>query len=274
VNSDDRLIARISDRLKYQGGVAGVVLGGSRARATHNADSDYDVGVYYSGADALDLPALASAAQDLDDEHRGDLIAPPGAWGNWVNGGGWLVVDGKHVDIILRDVDRVGQAVEDCRAGRVSAHYQTGHPHAYINAMYAGELAIARVLAETDGRLGALKAKTLPYPEALREAILNTFVFEMGFSLMLAQANIGKEDCYYVAAHVVRAISCLNQVLFAVNREYCINEKKAVRMIAGFPLKPGNYAGRIHSVIATLGTNPTGACTELEAIITEARTLQ
>ncbi len=31
---------------------------------------------------------------------------------------------------------------------------------------------------------------------------------------------------YYIAGHVFRIISCLNQVLFACNNAYCINEKK------------------------------------------------
>ena len=45
---------------------------------------------------------------------------------------------------------------------------------------------------------------------------------------MLSESNINKDDLYYVCGHCFRSISSLNQVLFAINREYCINEKKAV----------------------------------------------
>jgi hypothetical protein len=43
---------------------------------------------------------------------------------------------------------------------------------------------------------------------------------------MFVKANAGAEDKYYIAGHVFRIISCLNQVLFACNNAYCINEKK------------------------------------------------
>jgi len=51
---------------------------------------------------------------------------------------------------------------------------------------------------------------------------------------MFIESNAKKNDVYYVTAHIVRAISALNQVLFAIDEEYCLNEKKAVGMIDGF----------------------------------------
>jgi predicted nucleotidyltransferase len=123
-------------------GVEAVVLGGSRARGTNQPDSDIDIGIYYH-SDHLDLPRLQQVAQQMDDEHRGDLVAPPGGWGKWVNGGAWLVVNNLPLDLILRDTERVKIAVEECENGIVSAHYQPGHPHAFLNTMYRGELPLA-----------------------------------------------------------------------------------------------------------------------------------
>lgn len=54
-------------------------------------------------------------------------------------------------------------------------------------------------------------------------------MFEAGFSLMFVKANSGTDDKYYIAGHVFRIVSCLNQVLFACNNAYCINEKKAIK---------------------------------------------
>lgn len=263
----------VAKHLQAIGGVVGVVLGGSRARGTHSPDSDYDIGVYYSDEQSLDLNGVAKAAAQLDDDHRDGLIAPPGGWGHWVNGGGWLTVEGRPVDIILRDIRRVERAVEDCLAGRIDAHYQTGHPHAYINIMYAGELSISKILGDSGGKLRLLRQKTIPYPEELKKAIIHLFGFEMGFSLMLAAKNIGKGDEYYVAAHVARSLSCLNQVLFALNRQYCLNEKKAVPMIDGFSLKPKGYAARVADIVAQTGNDDTSACRDLELLISETRAL-
>ncbi len=55
-----------------------------------------------------------------------------------MNAGGWLTVQGYHVDFILRDIKRVSKVIDDCLNGKISSNYQTGHPHAYLNAMYMG----------------------------------------------------------------------------------------------------------------------------------------
>ena len=54
---------------------------------------------------------------------------------------------------------------------------------------------------------------------------------------MFVKANAGAEDKYYIAGHVFRIISCLNQVLFACNNAYCINEKKAIKLLETFEVK-------------------------------------
>ena len=46
------------------------------------------------------------------------------------------------------------------------------HPHAYLNAMYMGEIAICKVLDDPKNKISELKAKTIPYPENLKNAIL------------------------------------------------------------------------------------------------------
>ena len=49
------------------------------------------------------------------------------------------MIEGYHVDFLFRDVHRVSGIIDDCSAGSVSVHYQTGHPHAYLNVMYMGK---------------------------------------------------------------------------------------------------------------------------------------
>ena len=46
---------------------------------------------------------------------------------------------------------------------------------------------------------------------------------------MFVKANAGAEDKYYIAGHVFRIISCLNQVLFACNNPNVINKKKLIK---------------------------------------------
>ena len=250
----DTIIQLVREKLSSLSYIECIVLGGSRARGTHTEDSDIDIGIYYH-SESFDLITINQLAAELDDEHRSNLIAPPGAWGNWVNGGGWLIIQGHHVDLILRDIKRVEQVMKDTNQGIVTANYQTGHPHGYISVMYRGELGISKILFARSGSFCELKKQAETYPSALQKGLTDFFMFEAGFSLMFAENNIDKDDVSYVCGHCFRSISSLNQVLFAVNKEYCINEKKAVKMIEDFKIKPSDYKERVDKVISLISTD-------------------
>ncbi|KLU62690.1 hypothetical protein CEB3_c10020 [Peptococcaceae bacterium CEB3] len=75
------------------------------------------------------------------------------------------------------------------------------------NAMYMEELAICKVLLDEDGSVSDLKRVAEHYPPKLKTSMISFFSFEAGFSLMLARKNAGKDDVYYVVAHIVRSVS-------------------------------------------------------------------
>ncbi|HFN1678034.1 TPA: nucleotidyltransferase domain-containing protein, partial [Enterococcus faecium] len=43
------------------------------------------------------------------------------------------------------------------------------------------------------------------------------------------------------------------QVLFACNNAYCINEKKAIKLLETFEYKPEKYAERVNHIFEVLG---------------------
>jgi hypothetical protein len=119
--------------------------------------------VYYRGEP--DLTALRALAAEVT---GGPVeVAGPGGWGAWVHGGAWLTVDGEQVDWILRDVDRVRSVWADCREGRYEVGHQPGHPLGFWSPVYAGEVALGRVLADPAGELTDLREQTRHYPEPL-----------------------------------------------------------------------------------------------------------
>lgn len=138
----NNIIQDIKEELYGLPGVVGVVLGGSRARGTHSPDSDIDIGIYYDESEGFNTNDIDKAAFNLNDDKKEHLITSLAEWGEWINGGGWLVIQGYHVDFIFRDIKRVSKVIDDCLSGLISIHYQTGHPHGYLNAMYMGELAV------------------------------------------------------------------------------------------------------------------------------------
>ena len=119
--------------------------------------------------------------------------------------------------------------------------------------MYRGELAISKIQYAKNESLCELKNQAEIYPGALKKSLINFFIFEAEFSLMFVKANAGAEDKYYIAGHVFRIISCLNQVLFACNNAYCINEKKAIKLLETFEYKPEKYAERVNHIFEVLG---------------------
>lgn len=252
----EKIINEISTELKGTPGIVGVVLGGSRARGTNHATSDIDIGIYYDESAGFDVEAVSKIATKLDDDHRENLVTSLGEWGAWINGGGWIVVQGYHVDLIFRDIKKVSQVINDCLKGKVSTHYHTGHPHAYLNVMYMGEISISKILFERTNQISDLKAKAKPYPKVLKDATIDYFMFEASFSLMFAKDTVDKDDISYVMGQCFRTISCLNQVLFALNEEYCINEKKAVRMIDNFSIKPKSYKQSIDKIVTLISSDP------------------
>ncbi|RLT33986.1 MAG: nucleotidyltransferase domain-containing protein [Chloroflexi bacterium] len=268
--TDQAHIARITAALANIRGITCVVLGGSRAVGGATTTSDIDIGVYYE-PDILDLHALNQAVTALDDTHRVDLLASPGAWGNWVNGGAWLHMDGTAVDILLRDRTRVLQACIEAQQGTLHAHYQPGHPHAFMNVMYAGELAVCRVLWSDDETLVTQKMALQKYPVALQNAMIAFFGFEAAFSAGLAEKYAKSGDTYYVRAHIMRSIGALNQVLCGLNRQYCINEKRATARIAMYPIRPLDYKKRVDALVCC--PRDTDACAALSTLIREVSEL-
>ena len=164
----DARLAQLAERLVEVPGVVAVALGGSRARGEHVAGSDVDLGIYYRPL--LDTAALGRLARDLAGPSA--EVTAPGGWGPWVDGGGWLEVDGTPVDWIYRDLDRVHRSWAAARAGELGWHFQVGHPLGFPSFAYAGEAALAVVLADPTGELTRLQQQARNYPPALREALV------------------------------------------------------------------------------------------------------
>ncbi len=246
---------RVAGRLAAIDGVAAVVLGGSRARGEADTLSDVDLGLYYDPARAFSIADLRDLAHELDDHHPPDAVTELGGWGPWINGGGWLEIEGVRVDWIYRDLAAVGANIDDCVAGRYSSHHQAGHPHAFHTHMYMAEVHHGRALFDRDGAFAALQARTVPYPPALRATIIARG-WEAGFALETAAKAARRGDTFQVAGSVFRCAAVLVQTLFALNGRYFVNEKRAVETAGGFDLCPEDFALTVSEVLAGVGATP------------------
>jgi hypothetical protein len=253
-------------------GVAAIALGGSRARGTAAATSDYDIGLYYREGAEPRAVDIREATRGLVDNPDLATITEVGEWGRWIVGGAWLRVGGMKVDLLYRCIDAVGSVICDCRAGRVTMDYQPGHPLGFSSATWMGEVALCRPLLDPERLLANLKVKTAPYPEPLREALMRRFQWEAQFSIENAETAISRKDDTYVAGCAFRALSCVAQVLFALNRRYLISEKGAIVEASGLPITIARLTDRAGAVWQAIGRHALAeAIDALRAIEREVR---
>lgn len=252
----EQTINRIVDSLKDIKGVEAIVLGGSRARGNYTSKSDIDIGIYYSDDRALDLEKLSAVATQLDDTHRTNLITNLGEWGPWINGGGWITIDNMPTDFLLRDLNKVASVIDDCLQERITIDYQPGHPHGFVNAIYAAETYYCKILWAAADKVFKLKEKITHYPASIQRGIVNKFLWEAGFFLIFARKSIARKDVVYASGCFYRIAACLLQVLYAINKTYIMNENGALDKINTLTIMPPDFRSRIDDIFNSVSSDP------------------
>ena len=270
MNAEPLDLKTMAARLVAVEGVEAVLLGGSRARGDHLPGSDYDLGLYYRPP--LDVAALGRLARDVTGQAV--EVTVPGGWGPWVDGGGWLDVDGVRVDWIYRNVERVRRAWVDAQAGRFSFHRQPGHQLGVPDFAYIGEVALGVVLADRTGEVTALHDAAAAYPSALTTTLV-AGLWEPTFEIAAAHKATARGDTVYVAGVIVHALLLCAHALHGRAGRWLISEKGAIVSAGRLDVSPPDFAARCHAVLATLGTDPDELATALrtaEVIVDDVRT--
>jgi len=224
-------LERLVEGLAAIPGVVAVTLGGSRAQGVARPDSDWDFGLYYRGhINPDDIRALG---------FPGHIVAP-GAWGRLVNGGGWLLIEGQHVDVLYRDLDFVAYWTAQAQQGRFEVDNVAGHIVGLPTYVPAGELALGKVLSGTLPRVSS-------FPDALRQAAPPWWNGNAAFSLMFAEGYAARGDVVACAGSLARAVMASGHARLAERGEWVLNEKRLVRR-AGL--------STAEAVLTNLGNDP------------------
>ncbi|MFF5956644.1 nucleotidyltransferase domain-containing protein [Streptomyces luteogriseus] len=204
----------VADRLALLPAVEAVTLGGSRAQGAERPDSDWDLAVYYRGAfDPADLRAVGWEGE----------VCEIGAWGGGVfNGGAWLTIEGRSVDVHYRDLDVVEHEVAEAEAGRFRVEPLMFHLAGIPTYLLVAELAINKVLR---GELPRPDA----YPRALRESAPAHWHGMAAATLAYARAgHAPKNAATQVAGAIALAAAQTAHAVLAGRGEWVTNEKGLV----------------------------------------------
>ena len=215
----------------------------------------------HGGADALN-----QAARELDDRHLDNLVTGPGEWGPGVNGGGWLLIDGNHVDFLYRDLNRVREVIARCVAGEPDAIYQLGHPMGFQTQIYAGETHYCRPLFDRTGELARLKSMVAEYPEKLRISLVRKHLFDSVFQIEIAGKPAHRGDTAYVSLCLSSAVGFMALVLYALNRHFFLNEKGAFLESARFEIRPPRLHEQVGKILGGLGNDDAALSKSVEAM--------
>ena len=212
--SDEAFAAYVGQRLGEVPGVLAVTLGGSRAEGTSRADSDWDFSLYYRGV--FDPAGI----RELD---RAGEVFPVGGWGGGVfNGGAWLTVDERRVDVHYRDLDVVEYQLAEARAGRFRIERLLFHLVGIPTYLLAAELAVRQVVY---GRLPVVDE----YPDALRRSAPARWVADAGRTLGYARtAYAAPARVAETAGAIAVAFACTAHGVLAARGEWITNEKRLI----------------------------------------------
>jgi predicted nucleotidyltransferase len=209
--TDKQFCDLVAARLAALPTVQAVTLGGSRATGTHTPDSDWDFAVYYRGAFSPD---------DLREVRWSGTVSEIGAWGGGVfNGGAWLTIDGRAVDIHYRDLDVVEHQLAEARQGRFHWEPLMFHLAGIPSYLLVAELALNQVLR---GQLPRPQ-----YPQALRDAAPPIWREKAELTLRYARsAYAARGKVTEVAGALATAGMQAAQAVLAARGEWATNEKR------------------------------------------------
>ncbi|WP_457061405.1 nucleotidyltransferase domain-containing protein [Mycobacteroides abscessus] len=248
--SDSAFLDSVADNLAALPAVEAVTLGGSRAQGTHRPDSDWDLAIYYRGDfDPEDLRQIG---------WEGD-VSEIGAWGGGVfNGGAWLHIDGRDVDVHYRDLADVKEQLARAEHGEFHIEPLMFHLAGIPSYLVVGELAINRVLH------GILPCPD--YPAALRKSAPDVWEKRATLSLLYAEKNHAPHGRVTQCAGLL-AVAAMEyaHAALAARGEWVTNEKGL--------LDRAGLSG-VHTILSSMTDDPAAldrACAEVRTLGSAAR---
>lgn len=204
-------VNHVAGHLAALPGVLAVSLGGSRATGTHGPASDWDFALYYRERfNPEDLRAIGWQG----------TVSEIGGWGGGVfNGGAWLDIDDRRVDVHYRNLNVVEHELAEAQQGWFHIEPLMFHLAGIPSYLVVAKLGINRVLR------GDLPRPA--YPKLLREAAPPAWTERAHMTLGYARnAYAGSGKVTELAGALAIFCAMAAHAVLAARGEWVTNEKR------------------------------------------------
>jgi hypothetical protein len=251
-----RTLNELVEALREIPDLVAIVLGGSFASGLATPDSDIDIGLYYREASPFSVDRVRSIAEEFSLAGSVPVVTDFYGWGPWVNGGAWIQTSTSRVDFLYRNLDQVRRVIDEGHGGVWRHDYDQQPPFGLRSVVYFGETLICIPLYDPENVITELKASVAQYPQPLRNRIIQDSLWNAEFSLTLCRNFEKAGDVYNAVGCMTRVAQFLVHALFALNQEYFVSDKYAVRLIEGFAVRPLDFIPRLAGVLSNAGDTP------------------
>jgi predicted nucleotidyltransferase len=215
MSDDQAFLNHLADVLFDLPAVEAVALGGSRAYGDPGPDADWDLSIYYRGGfDPEDLRAFGWSGE----------ISPLRGWGGGVfNGGAWLTIDHRRVDIHYRDLDDIDRILRESRVGIFQIEPLMFHIAGIPSYLLLAELAEGTCLR------GELRVPQ--FPIALRDRAARTWRERTEMLFDYAESGHAvKGRVLQAIGLAAEAVTCAAHAVLAAKGQWVTNEKRILAL--------------------------------------------
>jgi nucleotidyltransferase-like protein len=212
---DPSFLSFMTQSLTGLQGVQAVMLGGSRASDRNHPDSDWDFSIYYRNHfDVGQIGALGWPGE----------VSGIGGWGGGIfNGGAWLTVEGRRVDVHYRDLDDVERRIREAGRGEFAIESLLNYLAGIPTYVVVAELASGRILS------GDLPRPE--YPAALKDSAARIWQGRASMTLAYARkAYAGRGQASMTFGSAVRALLEAGHARLAREGIWITNEKSLLAL--------------------------------------------
>ncbi|MGH1365619.1 MAG: nucleotidyltransferase domain-containing protein [Calditrichia bacterium] len=238
---------RLVKALKQRSDVHAVAVVGSYASGTQRPDSDIDICAFYRSD--LDVVALADCICGEFGLTSSEVqLTTPGGWGNWVDGGGWLTLEGQRVDIVYRCIDRLEKELDHIWAGEIELDYLQAPAFGYFNFTWAAELRSTDPIFDPDGNIAALIKRMDTFPEVLKIKGSSIFLHAAQFASVIGKKALANENWFTARPCCDRAIWAICLALYSANGVWIPAEKRVMKEIVNLKYVPDRLVDRFITI--------------------------